>query len=52
MNEEKSDAKCDVCTDDVICKSCLEKMKEAGIPEHTIKWMQLSKLDRIRTVMF
>lgn len=40
------------CTDDVKCAPCIERMRAAGIPDHTIKWMQQSKADRIRTVMF
>lgn len=43
---------CPACTDQGICQACVDKLREQGIPERTLRWLQLSKEERIETVMF
>lgn len=47
-----SDVLCPACTRDVVCAECLSAMRRAGIPERTLRWMQLSYLERVESVMF
>lgn len=53
--DQKKDEKPEGCTcveGGPVCGTCIERGRKAGIPEHTLKWMQLDQMERIRTVMF
>jgi len=52
MADEKKNDECSTCPPDGICQSCIEKLRKTGIPERTLEWLQLSKEERIETVMF
>lgn len=55
MEETKTEEKPADCTcfkGGPVCPTCIERSRKAGIPEHTLKWMELDQLERIRTVMF
>ncbi len=54
-NDKKDETKSTDCTcieGGPICPTCIERSRKAGIPEHTLRWMGLSKEERIRSVMF
>lgn len=40
------------CESTCVCKNCIENLRSKGVPEHTLKWLQLDKMSRIETVMF
>lgn len=57
-NEEKTTestnkrAGCTCTPEGAKCSMCIEAMRGAGVPDRTLKWMEMSKIDRIMSVMF